>query len=103
MPGLNAGPRRRNWGSKTDRRILRDDFRAVAAWAKKHKTRVLLGEFGVSLGQPQDKRAAYIRAVRKEAEANGFASCNWALYARFDAWEGDRRFIPAIRDALTGK
>jgi endoglucanase len=102
VPGLNAGPRRVGWGSKADHQVLHHDFRAVAAWAKRHKTRVFLGEFGVSLGQPTDARAAYIRAVRREAEAQGFAWCNWALYAHFDAWDGDRRFIPEILDALTG-
>ena len=67
---------------------LMNDFAKVAAWADRHgidRSRVLLGEFGVTrtLGgyaaAPDADGLAWLGAVRAAAEARGFAWAFWAL------------------------
>jgi endoglucanase len=88
------------WGSKADLDILYRDFDRVADWAARHDQPILLGEFGVNAGVPLDQRAAWITAVRFAAEKRGFAWCNWAFRAEFDAVDKDGNWIAPIIAAL---
>jgi len=66
---------------------IRTDMAAVAAWARRQNVppgRILVGEFGVDL-TPQksptllDDEYRWLRAVRAEATAQGFAWAYWTL------------------------
>jgi endoglucanase len=91
------------WGSDKDRAALRNDFDAVAAWAAANQRPILLGEFGAydKSGTPLHLRAAYVGAVRSEAERHGFAWAYWQFDGDFVAWDMARqRWVEPIRDAL---
>ncbi len=90
------------WGSKAELATLYQDFDRVAEWAAKHHQPVLLGEFGVNARAPLDQRAGWITAARHAAEKRGFAWCNWAFHAEFDAVGDDGKWIAPILDALLG-
>jgi hypothetical protein len=72
--------------SSFDRRTIAQSFDRIAGWARDHRVpseRVLLGEFGARrqdgrIGASRDgERARWIRDVREEAEARGFAWAAW--------------------------
>ncbi|MEA2989492.1 MAG: endoglucanase, partial [Alphaproteobacteria bacterium] len=72
--------------SSFDRRAIAQSFDRIAGWARDHRVpseRVLLGEFGARrqegrIGASRDaERARWIRDVREEAEARGFAWAAW--------------------------
>jgi endoglucanase len=90
------------WGARSDLATLYRDFDRVAEWAAKHDQPVLLGEFGVNAKAPLEQRAAWITAVRFAAEKRGFAWCNWAFHAEFDAVDEDGKWIAPVLDALLG-
>ena len=57
---------------------MRQTLGRAAAWAKQHRARLLLGEFGVlqTVAPPQD-RLAWIRDMRQTAEALGIPQAMW--------------------------
>ena len=60
------------------------DFATLAKWSKKHKTPVMLNEFGVlNFSVDSVSRANWVRAVREAAEAHGIG---WTY------WEADQGF-----------
>jgi endoglucanase len=90
------------WGTKADRATMIRDFDRVAAWADKTGQPILLGEFGVNAKAPLDQRVTWLAAARHAAEKRGFAWCNWAFHAEFDAVGEDGNWIAPIRGALLG-
>ncbi len=105
--GMNDGeggtfPLGQSWGTAADRRTLDDVFRKVADWAETNGQSVFLGEFGVNAKAPLEERVRWLTAVRGAAEARGFAWCNWAFRANFDAAAPDGTWIGPVLDALTG-
>ncbi len=77
----------RGWGTEEERADLARRFRRAAEVGRP----VLLGEFGVYGETELQHRLAWSEAVRREAEANGFGWCIWALDAGFP-----------VRDRATG-
>jgi endoglucanase len=60
-----------------------------------------LGEFGANRAVPLDQRAAWTRAVRETAEAEGMGWCVWDFAGAFPIWDRETgRFIPELRAAL---
>lgn len=105
--GMNDGnggsyPTGLTWGSKADLAALYRDFDRVAEWAARNDQAVLLGEFGVNARVPIGQRTTWITAVRFAAEKRGFAWCNWAFHAEFDAVDENGKWIAPILDALLG-
>jgi endoglucanase len=91
------------WGSEADRAKLRSDFAEVAAWSKATGRPVLLGEFGAydESGTPEAMRLAYIEAVAREAERNGFAWAYWQFDSDFIVWDMEKRgWVEPVRRAL---
>jgi endoglucanase len=91
------------WGTEADRAAVRADFDEVAAWSKANGRPVLLGEFGAydKSGTPIDLRAAYIGAVRSEAERRGFGWAYWQFEGDFIAWDmANQRWVEPVRKAL---
>ena len=70
-------------GPWTDKHIA-DDFATLARWSRKHRTPVMLNEFGVlNFAVDATSRTNWVRAVRQAAEANGIC---WTY------WEADQGF-----------
>jgi len=91
------------WGGEQDRAALRADFDKVAAWSAANNRPILLGEFGAydNSGTPLDLRAAYIGAVRGEAERHGFGWAYWQFDSDFIVWDmKTQSWIEPIRKAL---
>jgi endoglucanase len=91
------------WGSAQDRAALRSDFGEVAAWSAANRRPILLGEFGVynKSGTPIDLRAAWTRAVRCQAERDGFGWAYWQFEGDFIVWDMARNaWVQPIKDAL---
>jgi endoglucanase len=91
------------WGTASDRARLAADFATVADWARVHRRRILLGEFGAydGSGTPMPLRVAYTGAVAREAERNHFAWAYWQFSSDFVAWDmKSDRWVEPIRDAL---
>lgn len=91
------------WGSEQDRANLRADFDKVAAWARANDRPILLGEFGAydKSGTPIDLRAAYVDAVRTEAERRGFGWSYWQFDGDFIVWDmRNQRWVEPILRAL---
>ena len=93
-----------------DRRYIAGYFAKVRAWAARNHimpSQILMGEFGVLRSDARyvaaaaPDRARYIRDVREEAEAAGFA---WAFWNLFDGMglmdDATRALDPAIVSAL---
>jgi hypothetical protein len=84
------------------------DVGAVAAWGKKNKVKIVMGEFGVAnrCTSPTDK-AAYLRDVRAAAEKFGMGWLVWEYSKSFSIAEKDEkgrfRIAPAFLDALRWK
>ena len=91
------------WGSDKDRAALRTDFDKVAAWAAANRRPILLGEFGAfdKSGTPVGLRAAYVAAVRGEAERHGFGWSYWQFDSDFVVWDmNTQKWVQPILKAL---
>lgn len=83
-------------------RKIREDFALVALWARANGVpadRILLGEFGANEASAETpaqhgSRIAWLAAVRKAAEAQGFGWAYWAL-EDVSASRGGFRLLPA--------
>ncbi|MDH3459746.1 MAG: glycoside hydrolase family 5 protein [Burkholderiaceae bacterium] len=81
-------------GSAAERQALKADFADVAQWAKVERRPIFLGEFGVYSEADDATRLAWTKAVREQAEANGFSWAYWELASKFgvlDPWTLDWR------------
>ncbi|MDF0544188.1 glycoside hydrolase family 5 protein [Sphingobium sp. H39-3-25] len=94
----------RGWGTASDRARLESDFDMVAAWAKSHNQKIVLGEFGVWDDVPLKERAKYSRAVARAAEKRGFPWVYWQYQVNFSATDQKTgAWIPEIKSALQGR
>lgn len=91
------------WGSPGDRATLAADFDRMAAWARRERRPVLLGEFGAydGSGTPIAQRGNYVDAIAREAEKHGFAWCYWQFDGDFIAYDVQRNaWVGPILNAL---
>jgi endoglucanase len=79
-------------------------FEPLATWSRTHSAPVVLNEFGVLRfkARPAD-RAAWIGAVRRQAEKHGFGWAHWEYSNGFGLLDEDGRPNPHIVDALLPK
>ncbi len=107
--GPSAPPLGRKWtATASERQEIQQHFDAVAAWAKKHRRPVLLGEFGAYEKGDMESRARWTRFVRTEAESRGFSWAYWELASGFgamdpetDAWRRPAPRCPARTGQVT--
>ena len=96
-----------------DMEHLAPSFDAVADWADTNgvaRNRIWLGEFGAwgdfgeTVGADIASRAHYYRAMRLEAEANGFSWCAFQLISPGDGFglSSGGILIPELEDAIFG-
>lgn len=78
-----------SWGSASDLQNLDTDFVAISRWSGGRP--VYLGEFGVYDRAVLRDRAAYLSAVARAAERQGWAWASWQFDHDFAIFETDRR------------
>jgi endoglucanase len=89
------------WGLREDLDQVRKDIAEAASLARARNAPLLLGEFGVNENVAIDQRAAWTRAVREAAEANGAGWCHWDFKAAFPVFDEARgAWIEEMRAAL---
>jgi endoglucanase len=86
------------------RQALERDFEKAAAWGKKNKRPLFLGEFGAYSAADMTSRACWTRALAREAEKHGMSWSYWEFGAGFGAYDRERRAwrLPLLK-ALTDK
>ncbi len=89
------------WGSAADRARVRADFAAAKAWSRANRRPVFVGEFGVYERADMASRTAYLAAVAREAERQGFPWADWQFDSDFAAWDHAREaWIAPVLQAL---
>lgn len=73
--------------SDQERNVLQQQFQLVKSWSEENHIPIFLGEFGVTKEAPAQSRKRWIEAVRKEAEANGFAWGYWEFASGFGIYD----------------
>jgi endoglucanase len=92
-----AGPNATKWlgttwtGTPEQTQKIKNDFDAVADWAKAHDRPIYLGEFGAYEKAPMPSRAAWTAAVARAAEARGFSWAYWEFGAGFGAYDREAK------------
>jgi endoglucanase len=66
---------------------LHQAFEKAAAWGKAHERPMYLGEFGSYHVGDMESRAAWTRAVARQAERHGIAWCYWEFGAGFGVFD----------------
>ncbi len=92
----------RKWaGTPEDRQPVLKDLDAAAAWAKKEKRPLFLGEFGAYSRADLDSRARWTAFVRAEAERRGMSWAYWEFASGFGAYDrGAGRWRRPLLSAL---
>jgi endoglucanase len=92
----------RRWaGTAEDTRPVLKDLDAAAAWAKKEKRPLFLGEFGAFSRADLDSRARWTAFVRAEAERRGMSWSYWEFASGFGAYDREAgRWRPPLLSAL---
>jgi endoglucanase len=95
----------RSWkGTPAELQAVERDFDRAAAWGKKHKRPLYLGEFGAFSAADLDSRARWTRAVAREAERQGFSWAYWEFGAGFGAYDSAAKaWRQPLLDALMGR
>jgi endoglucanase len=74
-------------GTPQEVAALCKDFEEAAAWSKKNRRPLFLGEFGAYSAADMNSRARWTRAVRQEAERRGFSWCYWEFGSGFGLYD----------------
>jgi endoglucanase len=74
-------------GTEKEHEDLRQAFEKAAAWGKAHDRPMFLGEFGSYHVADMESRAAWTRAVVREAERHAIAWCYWEFGAGFGVFD----------------
>jgi endoglucanase len=78
-------------GTPKEEEAIGRDFDRVAAWAKKHRRPIFLGEFGAFSAADMPSRARWTKAVVREAEKRGFSWAYWEFGAGFGAYDPEAK------------
>ncbi|MCS7089869.1 MAG: glycoside hydrolase family 5 protein [Verrucomicrobiota bacterium] len=88
-------------GTEVEVAAIRQDFDKVAAWARKHRRPIFLGEFGAYDKAPMEARVRYLRTVAREAEKRGWSWAYWQFDSDFILWDMQRdTWVAPILEAL---
>jgi endoglucanase len=74
-------------GTPKETEAMQKDFIKVAAWSKKHKRPIYLGEFGAFAAADMDSRVRWTAAVARTAEKHGFSWAYWEFASGFGAYD----------------
>jgi endoglucanase len=88
-------------GTEKEQEDLRQAIEKAAAWGKAHGRPMFLGEFGTYEVGDLESRAAWTRAVAREAERHGIAWCYWEFGAGFGVFDREAgNWRESLRSAL---
>jgi endoglucanase len=88
-------------GYTSELKSLEEDFDQVASWASEHNRPVFVGEFGAYNKADMTSRAAWTKAVRREAEERGMSWSYWEFCAGFGIYNtGDNSWNTELLNAL---
>ena len=73
-------------GTEEEQAAVRASLNKAAAWAKRRRIPVFLGEFGAYQEADIDSRVRWTRFVAREAEKRGFSWAYWEFCAGFGAY-----------------
>jgi endoglucanase len=90
VPGSEKWKGRKWSGTPDEVAAIARDFDKAAAWAKKQDRPMYLGEFGAYSAADMDSRAAWTRAVTRQAKGRGFSSAYWEFASGFGAYDRTR-------------
>jgi endoglucanase len=74
-------------GTPKQLEVLRQDLDRAAAWGKKHRRPLYLGEFGAYSEADLASRARWTRAVTREAERRGMSWAYWEFGSGFGVYD----------------
>ncbi|MEV7099749.1 glycoside hydrolase family 5 protein [Amycolatopsis sp. NPDC051045] len=77
----------RTWGDTADENAVRDDLAKVAAWGRKQRLPLFIGEFGAFSEADMSSRARWTAFVRAEAERLGMSWAYWEFGTDFGAFD----------------
>jgi endoglucanase len=94
----------RKWsGTPEELKKLRDEFDIAAAYGKKFNRPIYLGEFGTYEKADMASRAAWTKAVAREAESRGWSWAYWEFCAGFGAYDRQAgKWREELKSALLG-
>ena len=81
------GLENQRWGSAHDHAKAADDFNKLAAWAKRNRRPINVGEYGAYMKGPLDDRVAWVATVVQLSDLHGFSKIYWPF--SFDKDEVD--------------
>lgn len=90
-------------GTRTEKRAITTVMNSAAAWSKRHKVPMVLGEFGAIYLADRESRARWMSFVAREAEKRNIGWIHWQFCSDFpvydcqqDQWDVDmlRALIP---------
>ena len=91
-------------GTAKEREQIVKDFDTAAAWAKKEKRPLFLGEFGAYSKADMESRARWTAFLREQAEKRGFSWAYWEFASGFGAYDRQKgRWHKALLSALVPK
>ena len=91
-------------GTAKEREQIVKDFDTAAAWAKKEKRPLFLGEFGAYSKADMESRARWTAFLREQAEKRGFSWAYWEFASGFGAYDRQKgRWHEALLSALVPK
>ena len=70
-------------GTDAEKAEITGHFDSVADWAKRHRVRILLGEFGTYSKVDMESRVRWAEYLRSEAERQGFGWAYWDFASGF--------------------
>ncbi len=99
----NPPPTGRVWGERADMKELKDTYDIARRFKAATGLPVFVGEFGVIDTAPHSERVRWTEIRRKTIEAEGMSWCAWDFAGAFKTYDvNERRWLPGMRDALTG-
>ena len=92
--------KKRNWGSRQDKKDLSQAITVVESFRDVIKHPVFIGEFGVYDPVDNDERVEWVGAVRQAAETSDIPWCLWAFSNTFALYDNDKGWDKDMVGAL---
>jgi len=87
IQGANSWKGQTWTGTPAEQAAIRESLDQAAAWAKKQRRPVYLGEFGTYQDAPLASRVRWTECVAREAEARGFSWAYWEFCSGFGVYD----------------
>ncbi len=89
------------WGTDAEVAGVKEEIAKAAAWGKRNKRPIFLGEFGAYQAAPLESRIAWTKCVASTAEEHGMSWAYWEFCAGFGLYDADKAsWRPQLLNAL---